>query len=389
MRPHMLAAALLAGQAWMSAETPGKVLVGVYHWGGAASKSMTGGVAHIAALGGHAVRVTLSPTYYADYGLGRECYRDYSLAALARQADVAAALSYPGIELVMLTAYDGTGFGDCRTQRYVNPEFYTPENAAAMVREYSDLTLHLYQAYHDSGKAFIISNWEADNTVYCGAAYAYATDPKFRAECDAAYPALYNGNAGPWQTLEGLRRWLETRERGIADGRRRALAVGLAGIEVYQAPEISIVHALADAGLGSVLYDVLPGMGFEHVSYSSYESINQADPGGALARDIETIRAITGSPHVIIGEMGFARSQWGSEVIGRLQAVISAAAASGVRLIIHWQLFDQDPQNDFGLYDSQDQVTEAALYFQRVFAGAISTDTSRPIRRLPGSGARP
>ncbi len=367
MTSQLLIAAFLAGQFWISAQTTNKVVIGVYHWGGAASKSMADGVARIASLGGRAARVTLAPTYYADYKLGRECYRDYSLVALARQPDVMAALGVPGIELVMLTAYDGASFGDCTTHRYLNPEFYSAENAAAIAREYSDLTLHLYQTYHDTGKEFVISNWEADNAVYCGAAFYYATDRDFRARCDAVYPATYGGNTSASQSLKGLRRWLETREQGIADGRLRAQSLGLAGVEVYQAPEISMVHALADAGFGSVLYDVLPGLAFEHVSYSSYESINKANPADALTKDLATIREAAGAAEVIIGEMGYARSQWGAEGLGRVQAVISAAADSGVRIAMYWQLFDQDPHSDFGLYDTQDQVTETGLLFRRIF----------------------
>src|ERR1700733_13397410 len=232
--------------------------VGFYNWGGQFTNSVNQGVEQTAELGSRAVRVTLSPRYYTDYNIGGPCYPNFSLSIIAQEPDVKRALDNPNIEVFMLTAYDGTSFGDCVNHRYLNPGYYTPSNVSAMVVEYSDFTLYLYETYRSTHKRFMISNWESDNEIYCGAAYAYATNKSAREACNAAYPTLYGGNKTPNDSLEGLQRWLEARREGIEDGKRRARNAGIGGNRVYLAPEFCIVHALHDAGFKSVLYNVLP-----------------------------------------------------------------------------------------------------------------------------------
>jgi hypothetical protein len=183
---------------------PGSRRIGFYHGGGRAIVSMSEGVERIAGLGGRVARVTLSPRYYRDYNLGSECYPRSSLTSLALESDVRRALDNDSIEVFILTAYDGATFGDCEHTRFLNPSFYTPENTSALISEYSDFTLHLYRTFQRTYKRFIVTNWEGDNSIYCGAAYAYAVQPDFRAYCDASYQRLY-GNSSPGVSLEGLK----------------------------------------------------------------------------------------------------------------------------------------------------------------------------------------
>jgi len=337
--------------------------VGFYHWGGQHTASMSEGVERIAALSGRVARIVLSPRYYRDYNLGSDCYPGYSLSAIALEPDVKRALDNESIEVFMLTAYDGVTLGDCEHAHFLNPSFYTPENTAALIQEYSDFTLYLYREYRRTHKRFIISDWELDNTVYCQAAFAYATQPRFRAYCDSWYAAFY-GNRAPVESLAGLKLWLQARQQGIAGGRQRAAAEGIGGMRVYFAPEFSITRALHDAGFQSVLYDVLPGVIFDYVSYSAYESINRAEPAASLTADLNLIQDIVGSSAIIVGETGFARSVWGTAAVARADEVIGAALAWGVAYIFQWNLYDQDTRNDFGLYDLNGNATPLAAYFE-------------------------
>ena len=167
----------------------------------------------------------MSPRHYSDYGDGG-CNASLTLTALAQQTDVRRALDAPEIDVYMITAYDSVTFGDCTHHLYLRPDFYTAENTAALIAEYSDFTLFLYKSYSGTRKKFIITNWESDNTVYCGDAHGYASDAAVRAACDARYRVLY-GNSSPDETLAGLRKWFEARQRGITEGRTRAAALGL------------------------------------------------------------------------------------------------------------------------------------------------------------------
>ena len=320
--------------------------VGFYNWGGRYPTSMNEGVQRIAQLGGHVTRVVLAPTYYRNYNIGTNCYPGYSLSAIAREADVKRALDNESVAVFMLTAYDGTSFGDCEHARFVNPSFYTPENTSAMVQEYSDFTLYLYQTYQGSNKRFIVSDWESDNAVYCDAAYTYATVPQFQSYCDANYAAFY-GNSSAAESIQGLKLWYQARQQGIADGRNRAAAQGFGGTLVSFAAEFCSMHALHDAGFQSILYDVLPAVTLDYVSYSAYESINAPGPSATLMTDLNVIRSVVGSVPIIIGESGFSRSAWGAEAVPRTDEVISTALIWGVSYIFQWNLYDGSPQDDF------------------------------------------
>jgi hypothetical protein len=350
--------------------------VGIYHWNGQFSNTMSQGVEQITLLGGRTARVALTPRYYTDYNIGGPCYPNYTLSTIAQEADVKKAFDNPKIDVFMLTAYDGTTFGDCVNQRYLNPGFYTPSNVAAIAGEYSDFTLYLYETFRSTHKRFIISNWESDNDVYCGSAYSYATNASARATCDASYPTLYGGNKSPSESLDGLKLWLQVRHDGIEDGKRRAMLAGIGGDKVYLAPEFCAVHMLHDAGFKSVLYDVLPFVIFDYVSYSSYESINRVSPDAALVADLGLIENVIGSNAIIIGEAGFSRYTWGNDgVIKRTALVVNAALTWGVPYFFQWNLYDQSTQQDFGIYDIAGMPTPLAEYYRQGFVTANNQDT--------------
>ena len=359
-------------------------ILGFYHWGGRYATSVAQGVEQIAALGGKLARLTLSSRYYSDYNLGSGCLPGLSLSDIAKADDVKRALDNEQIEVFMLTSYDATSFGDCLHHLYLNPGFYTTANVAALIKEYSDFTLYLYQTYRNTHKRFILSSWEGDNAVYCGAAQRYATDSVFRAEC-SRYLSEYSGNQSPEESIRGLTLWFQFVQQGIDDGRRRALDLGIGAKRVYFAPEFSAVHILHDAGFKSVLYDVLPKLAFDYVSYSSYESINQPEPDKALIADLNLIQDIIGSNAIILGEVGFAQSAWGRDrVIARLDSVINAGVSWGVSYIFHWNVYDQSVIDDFGIYDVVGQPTALQEYYkQRIKTRDSNGSLVEPIGRFP------
>jgi len=341
--------------------------VGIYHWGGRLNLSASDGVNLIANMGGHVARLVLSPLYYSEYGGGTGCYPDFSLAALVQEPDIQHALDDQRIKTFILTAYDGVSFGDCSTLRFLNPRFYTATNLAAMQAEYRDFVLRLFQRYAGSGRHFVISNWESDNAVYCNAMSEYVSDPAFRLQCDSNYPAYYDGNRNIFDSLDGLRLWLEARDAGIAEGVRVAQEQGLGGLEVAHAPEINSVRLLESNGFPSVLQYVLSRLHFNSVSYSAYEAANANRPATALTEDIRTIRAVTGADKVIIGEVGYSRSVWQDAAATRLRAFVEAAIACGVQYLISWNLNDQDAEFDFGAFDSAGDITPTGRLLETMF----------------------
>lgn len=362
--------ALLAPVAAALAASSSTGQIGIYHWGGQYAQSVSQGVAAIASLGGRVARISLSARFYRDYNMGPDCYPGFTLSAGAQDPDVVSAFANPGIDVFIITAYDGTSYGDCQHMQYFDPAFFTPENTAAIQREYSDLTLYLYRMYRLTHKQFIISDWEGDNSIYCGNAYQFALVNQVRNACLSQYQSQY-GVASPADAFQGLKLWQHARARGILDGRKRARARGIGGMRVFLSPEFNIVRALHDGGFQSVLYDVLPSAIFDYVSYSAWESINTADPAGTLRADLDTIQTVAGANAIIVGETGFSRVQWPEQDVSRTSSVISAALDWGVAYIVQWNLYDTDAQDQFGLYDLQGQPTPLATWFQSTFQPAI------------------
>lgn len=340
--------------------------IGIYHWGGVYPHSVAEGVERIAELGGTVARITISPRATVDYQTGQPCSADFSLPAALQSPDLVRALSNRQISTFIFTLYDDLTFA-CEGQSYFDPSFYSPENTAALVQDYTDLTLFLIRNYPD--KRFIFDNWEGDNAIFCGTAYTYATDPRARARCDSNYQAWF-GVASPVDGLRGLRLWLEARVSGVQQGLQLAATEGLSAGRVQVAAEMNIVRALHDNGLPSVLYDVLPGLALDYVSYSAYESIGGPDPAGQLRTDLDTIRAVSGLP-VIIGEFGFPRVAH-PDAVALDDVVVKTAAAWGVDYAIAWNLFDQSPTDNFGVFDLNGQPTPFASYFFQLFHSAAA-----------------
>lgn len=352
----------------VQAESPGlREKVGIYHWGGKSAKGVREGVQHIVDLHGTIARVAISPLMDVDYHRGGGCIAGFSLPGALDDDDLRSALAEPGLRVIMATVYDGISYRDCSTHPYFNPGFYTEETTARIVNEYSEFTYRLHVLFQSTGKRFILSNWEGDNALYCGQAWTFANSESFRSQCLASYPAVYGGNRGPGESVEGMVAWLKARYAGVVQGRERASAEGLTGVEVLVAPEMSAVRMLREKGLPSVLYDVVPRVPFDFLSYSSYESICSAQPLQALRADLDTIAAVSGSRQIILGEIGFPRSVLGANQVGTIQRVTATATAWGVPYVIQWNLYDQDESNDYGLFDLNGEITELGSYYQRAF----------------------
>ena len=338
--------------------------VGVYYWvppDGYTSEQAFGlAAARIAEIGGR--------NMHALFNARANAYQ--SLTQLAMRASVKSGFDHPGIGVYLLTTYDATTTpGNPTEKAFLNPNFYTASNTAALEREYREFTFYLYQTYHGTGKRFIISNWEGDNEIYCGSTYGYAKDASFRNSCNMAYPSLHLGQQygsvpNPYAALGAMQLWFAARQRGVAQGRLDAANAGYSGVEVYHAPEFVSVNILRNSPCRledgfcapgeptkSLLYDAIPYLDFDFVSYSAYNSTNLTSPDESpnsakarLVNDLDTIQSVISSRNIIIGEFGHGSlgsfGSYPSEVVGRTNDVLDTALDWGVPYVFNWELFD-------------------------------------------------
>ena len=127
---------------------------------------------------------------------------------------------------------------------------------------------------------------------------------------------------------------------------------------------------------------------FDYVSYSSWESINMPDPVAALWADLDRIRDAIGSTAIVVGEAGYSRRDFSKgDDVTHLSRFLAAAQAWGVPYVIHWQLYDTDSENTFGLYDLRGQPTLLRDWFQLRFQQlnqlSLPDPLVRPVSRSP------
>ncbi len=347
-----------------STERPLSSLVGFYHWGGPPPGDLQSGLARLHELNARVVRLTISARMDIDYHRGIACIPDFKLPAVVEDPDVRLFLEDPRLEVLILTVYDGTGFGDCTTHNYLKPKFYTQENTARLVKEYEEFVFRLRALTTGARKQIILSNWEGDNAVYCGSAYLYVASEQFRKTCDDSYSVTYSGNRGPEDSLHGLVLWMNARYTGTALGNARADAEGIPSLPVLAAPEFSTVRMLTRSGFKSVLRDVIGRIPFDYLSYSCYESLDSADPAATLEADLDLIRSVSGTDRIILGEIGFARSTEKVDLISKTRAVLKTAIDWGVSYVIQWNLSDKDAVTDYGMFDHTGLLTELGQFYR-------------------------
>ena len=129
--------------------------MGIYHWGGRKTNGFASGVRDLADLNASIARLTISPRMDIDYNRGTSCIAGFSLGSALDDPDLRSALEDPHLKVIILTAYDGTGFADCATHSYLSPDFYSPANTVRMVNEYAEFVYRLHVLFENTGKTFI------------------------------------------------------------------------------------------------------------------------------------------------------------------------------------------------------------------------------------------
>src|SRR5690349_16623738 len=107
-------------------------VMGFYHWGGAPVDDLRGGLARLHELHARIARVAISARMDVDYHRAGRCIPGFSLPATLDDPDLRLFLDDDQLDTLIVTAYDGTGFGDCATPKYLVPTFYSRENIARM-----------------------------------------------------------------------------------------------------------------------------------------------------------------------------------------------------------------------------------------------------------------
>jgi hypothetical protein len=354
--------------------------LGVANWGGIAGTSqgaaLLSGSAKIQDLGAKNIYLAMTPNFRSQDYPGVDFGQPTSLVELADSAPFRKVLSQP-FETVAIAAYP-----------LGNADFMHHLNTARVYQEMYQLTAYLIQKYRNSGKTFILKDWEADHKL------EELNGPGKPATPDqiATYVA-----------------WWQTRHQAVDDARRALRSVR--GVQVLDAIEFNALDE-ARKNLPSVLRDVIPQVDADIISYSAYESVNKPPLGEMRRRildDVEFIRnfpGVRGRP-LIIGEYGFselgdaalpescsARSdcsgvEWGT-ASKRAEIATQAFNDAGIPLSYYWQIID-NPERDPGYGIIHKDGTPSGVYsqLQSMVQGNRVTSKKTPLAAALGFDTTP
>jgi len=301
--------------------------IGAYVWSGyyrddASAAGFASSAQFVLDQGFTTLRITASPTTVAELHLGAACASNPQIACILNQQLAGAAFSDRRLRLLILTIADFAASG-----HYTDPVFIAA-NRARIAAEYTAALAFLDKRLAGMSVDVVLTNWEGDNMVYCGAAYSYATSPSFRVACP-----------GIKSRLDGFMAWSELR-RGIVE----SYQAGSPGLHYHYATEFNVMHMLATEckGVCDPTLDVLHRLAVLPArpalcSYSAWDSFNR----GLLAADLDPIRAVC--DQVIIGELGFAATGSANAVAQQGFADAGAAIArnaSWIPATILWNAFE-------------------------------------------------
>jgi hypothetical protein len=203
-----------------------------------------------------------------------------------------------------------------------SPQFLdglTPEEAEAERDQMYRLTKYLLATYADSGKTFILQNWEGDHLLRSG----------------------LGGGAKPDAVrIQGMIDWWNVRQDAVRQARQE---VAERRVHVLHAAEVNFVE---DARQGKVTAtnDVLPFTRCDLYSYSSWDlGFTPKD----LIRALDYLESkapnnkLFGRRNIYLGEYGMSKSHGATEGkrYDRIRQLMEAALGWGVRYAVYWQVF--------------------------------------------------
>ena len=100
-----------------------------------------------------------------------------------------------------------------------------------------DLALALYETQRDTGKTFIVGNWETDNAIYCDG----CTD-----------------NTDITNAFDAHLQWFSARKQGILQTRMIAQTRGITGVTVSDAIEFNDLRQDKPKTIESIIPTIMP-----------------------------------------------------------------------------------------------------------------------------------
>ncbi len=210
-----------------------------------------------------------------------------------------------------------------------------------------DLTCYLLTTFNNSGKTFLLGNWEGDWAVM---------------------GAPYDRNKEiPQKAFDGMIQRMNNRQLAVDNAK---MDTSHKNVHVYHYMEVVLVEDTIQRGKNTLTNCVLPYVNVDYVSFSCYSSLgdywDDSIPFDVrkqhlkaklkMALDFidghipETNKSLPWEKRVFIGEYGFRRFHRGTQKIllsaeeqaGLMQTAAATALSWGCPFVLYWQMYDNE-----------------------------------------------
>ena len=289
--------------------------------------TVNGGAGAIATMGAKTIKVFMADDYATKYSADTFGGGINNLTDLAETTQFTTLFNNASFNTYIINTWTFANGTSDPWRSGVTPTMLSNEKT-----EMKNFAKHLLNTYRNTGKTFILQNWESD-WAYLGVADPTAEVPVRRAEYYQAF--------------------LRARHEGIEQARRE---IGQENVRVLHGIEVNrVLDAVADPANPRVVNTILPKVKFDIVSYSAYDStvfnfkVNQED---TLRSITETFTKATnfirqnippGTP-IYIGEFGFAINELpgGHDEQDLIRHVYYLASNLDYKYTVYWQLYDNE-----------------------------------------------
>jgi len=283
------------------------------------------GAQKISSLGSESIFVYLTPRFrsqYPDQSANQWPSADPSdLAHLAQTAPYAKVFNM-NFQTIVLTTYSfANAYG-------VVGMAGSPGRLQAEESEFYHLTKYLYSHFKGSRKTFILKNWEGD---WIGLGQGNTT-----------------GNI-PAGTVQDMTAWFTARQNGVTRARNEANDTSM---QVLNAVEVNRVLDYTQKGLTRVINAVVPNVGADMVTYSSYDSTVVGSDAQTVDKNLtlalNTIKQLAPDPlglgmkRILISEYGLYENQLKGDATWRSKAILNTAKNAGIAGAFLWNLYDNE-----------------------------------------------
>jgi hypothetical protein len=204
-----------------------------------------------------------------------------------------------------------------------------------LYEEMFNFTKYLLEKYNDTGKTFMIGNWEGDWLLH-GEGNRDKTPSK--------------------ETVENMTKWFQIRQRAIEDAKIKTTSVN---VNVFHYIEVNLAVKGME-GKTCITKDILPNVDVDFVSYSSYESSKKKDyqtNRESLTKVLNYIESQLkpkeGLPfkrRVFIGEYGGHafddKPQTHLKQFDNVKDIMQIALEEDLPFALHWQLYNNEYTKD-------------------------------------------